>query len=170
MTPLEHPYSTKPNRSSRPALAAVIAFATSFLISCAVAPIQEMSDARQALQSARDIGAEQYAPLEVTNAQTELENAERLLGNGKDYYASARDRAMAAKQAAINAREVSANLARAKQAIAQATASGLDTLKWQHALDEALADAKNGDSDKARSNAIDLVDAIDTAIANTKSN
>lgn len=170
MTPLEHPYSKQSNRSSRPALAAAVAFATSLLVGCAVAPIQEMSDARQALQSARDIGAEQYAPMEVTNAQTELENAERLLGNGKDYYASARDKAMAAKQAAINAREVSANLARAKQAVEQATANGLDTLKWQRALDQAMADAKNGDSDKARSNAINLVDAIDTAIANAKSN
>ena len=68
---------------------------------CATAPVQEMSDARQAIEAAREGGAEQHARRALANANALLENAQRQLA--LKHYAAAREQAMRAKQRAIDA-------------------------------------------------------------------
>jgi hypothetical protein len=51
---------------------------------CAAVPAQEMSNARQAIRAARDAGAEQLAPQQLSEAQTLLEQAEESLQR-RDY-------------------------------------------------------------------------------------
>lgn len=46
---------------------------------CAGAPVQEMSNARQAIKAARDAGADRVAPERLSEAQALLERAESHL-------------------------------------------------------------------------------------------
>lgn len=81
--------------------------------SCAVnPPVQEMSNARQALNAARDAQAEHYAEIEYSKAQELLEEARSNIENG-DYY-TARYLALEAKQHAIQARLNSQNISKEK--------------------------------------------------------
>lgn len=73
------------------------------LAGCVSAPVQEMSDARQAIQAARDAGAERYVPETFGGAEQLLNQAEKELELGE--YRAAQRKAMAAKEAAIRARE-----------------------------------------------------------------
>lgn len=81
---------------------------TAFLLltACATAPVQEMSDARQALRSAEEVGAEQYSPEHYDAAQRALENAQMWLDRGA--YTNARFHALDARERAIKAREAAA--------------------------------------------------------------
>lgn len=83
-------------------LAAVLLMVTG----CETAPVQEMSDARQAISVAREAGAEDYAAAELEAAIGYLESAERSL-NERDY-SSARLNAVQAKENALTALELSA--------------------------------------------------------------
>ena len=67
-----------------------------------VPPVQEMSDARQALQAARAVGAHSKAPQSYSKALTYIERAESALQIG-DYY-EARRQALNAKDHALEAR------------------------------------------------------------------
>lgn len=80
------------------------------LAACAAIPAQEMSDARQAIQSAEQAGAGIHAPRALNLARTLLERAEAELAV-KDY-AAARRTAHDAKTAAIQAREAADDAAR----------------------------------------------------------
>ncbi len=75
------------------------------LAACASIPTQEMSDARQAVQAARDSGANVYATEELNQAVELLNKAKRALE--EDAYEQARSDALAAKQAAVKARSKS---------------------------------------------------------------
>lgn len=68
---------------------------------CAGAPVQEMSNARQAIKAARDAGAERVAPQTLSEAQSLLEQAETSLQKGA--YGDARRSAIAAKSRATEA-------------------------------------------------------------------
>ena len=70
---------------------------------CATAPVQEMSDARQALLAARQAGAATRAPQIYSRAEALLQQAQDQLSVGG--YASARDLAEEAKKAAQEARD-----------------------------------------------------------------
>lgn len=70
-------------------------------IGCAGAPVQEMSNARQAIKAARDAGAQQVAPQKLNEAQSLLEQAESSLQKGA--YAAARRSAIAARSKAADA-------------------------------------------------------------------
>ena len=73
---------------------------------CATAPpVQEMSDARQAVQAAREVHAERYAPISLGEAERLLEEATREL-QAKNYR-KARENALAAKKMALKARHAS---------------------------------------------------------------
>ena len=72
---------------------------------CQTAPVQEMSDARQAITVAKEAGAAEYATVELKAAEDFLMTAERSLFQ-RDY-ALARDSAMQAKVEALNALKVS---------------------------------------------------------------
>jgi uncharacterized protein (UPF0332 family) len=74
------------------------------LASCAVAPpVQEMSDARQAISAAREANASQFAPATLGRAEESLDEAARGLEQG--HYLDAREAAKAARYHAIRARD-----------------------------------------------------------------
>jgi Domain of unknown function (DUF4398) len=68
-------------------------------------PVQEMSDARQAIDVARQAGAEAHAKLQLYEALQYLQDAERDLD--VEEYASARRSALQAKSKAQEARALS---------------------------------------------------------------
>lgn len=73
------------------------------LAGCATAPVQEMSDARQALQAAQQVGAQQHAPQDYARAKALMQSAEDQLGVGG--YQAARKLAEQAKSVAQQARD-----------------------------------------------------------------
>jgi Domain of unknown function (DUF4398) len=73
------------------------------LTGCASAPVQEMSNARQAIRAARDAGAEKTAPDAMREAQALLSNAEENIQ--KRMYRSARHSAVEARAKAAQALE-----------------------------------------------------------------
>ena len=70
-------------------------------------PVQEMSDARQAIAVARQAGAEQLSPDELRAAETYLTSAQQKLSERA--YAQARSDAIEAKNRAIAALENAEN-------------------------------------------------------------
>lgn len=78
------------------ALAALLALAA-----CQTAPVQEMSDARQAIAVAREAGAAEHAADDLNAAIEHLESAERFLNERR--YEFARRDAEQAKLRALDA-------------------------------------------------------------------
>ena len=79
--------------------------AVPILLSCAAgAPVQEMSNARQAIQAAEEAKAPYFAPQPYESAKQLLEGARTRLEQG-DYF-EAREMAVEAKQEAIRARQL----------------------------------------------------------------
>ena len=74
---------------------------------CAGAPVQEMSNARQALEAARKAGAETRANSELRTAEELLQRAEQALLEGN--YKQARTDAEAARNQAVVAQDKSLN-------------------------------------------------------------
>lgn len=73
---------------------------------CEIAPpVQEMSDARQAIAVAREAGAEDHAANELLQAEQYLHSAEEQLSS--ENYAGARRDALQAKSKALAARKLS---------------------------------------------------------------
>ena len=70
---------------------------------CGSAPVQEMSEARQAIDAARIAGAEQHAAEQYNKAQTLLKDAEQLLNDR--HFRKARLSAADARDEAVRARE-----------------------------------------------------------------
>ncbi len=85
----------------RPVL--LITLCVCVLLGCASAPVQEMSDARQALHSAEVAGAARFSPAEFDAARESLRKASEWLDMG--FYRNARVHALTARQQAIEARE-----------------------------------------------------------------
>jgi len=78
------------------------------LSACAtVPPVQEMSDARQALDAARTAGAEAHASKDLESAEALLQNAEHALQEGD--YKQARKDAEAAQARAVAAQDKTLN-------------------------------------------------------------
>ena len=71
------------------------------LAGCASAPVQEMSDARQAIRAAQDAGAADKAPKPLSEAQIALNRAESQLN--KRFFRSARRNAEEAHTKAVEA-------------------------------------------------------------------
>jgi hypothetical protein len=78
------------------------------LSGCASAPVQEMSDARQALQAAAAVSAPTKAPNAFIKATAHVRHAEIALKNGD--YKDAREHATWAKMHALDARARALNL------------------------------------------------------------
>ena len=70
-------------------------------LGCTTAPVQEMSNARQAIRAAREAGAAHAAPQTLTEAQALLEQAEASLQ--KRAYREARRNAVSARTKAAEA-------------------------------------------------------------------
>jgi hypothetical protein len=73
------------------------------LAACVSAPVQEMSDARQAIQAAEEAGAATHSPELLGDAKRLLTSAERKLQ--REAYASARQDAREARRRAAEALE-----------------------------------------------------------------
>ena len=82
--------------------------AGALLSACAVAPMQEMSDARQAIAAAREAGAETYATDELGAAEVLLGQAQAALKRGD--YDGSREDALRARREAVKARELALEL------------------------------------------------------------
>ena len=76
-----------------------------FAAGCESMPVQEMSDARQAIMAAREAGAEEHAAEVLLEAEESLESAEKYLNSRN--YGVARREAIEAKTKAIDALRVS---------------------------------------------------------------
>jgi hypothetical protein len=74
------------------------------LSACASAPVQQMSDARQAIRAAQDAGAAQKAPAQLSEAQMALNRAEAQLN--KRFFRAARRNAEEAHTKAVEALQV----------------------------------------------------------------
>ncbi len=72
------------------------------LAACAGVPVQQMYDARQAVEAAQKAGAAKYAPDVLAEAQAHLKNAKASMDQGE--YRTARDEAELARQKAMEAR------------------------------------------------------------------
>jgi Domain of unknown function (DUF4398) len=82
-------------------LPVVLVIAGLVLAACAGAPVQEMSNARQAIRAARDAGAEKMAPQKLNEAEALLNRAEDSLE--RRAYKEARRNAIAAHDKAAEA-------------------------------------------------------------------
>jgi hypothetical protein len=71
---------------------------------CAGAPVQEMSNARQAVKAAERAGAPAVAPVLMSEAKQTLKSAESHLRRGD--YRTARDEAELARSKAVEARRI----------------------------------------------------------------
>jgi hypothetical protein len=69
---------------------------------CAGPPVQEMSDARQAIRAAEAAGADQSAAVEMTQARALIKSAEDNIKVGN--YRQAREHARLSRETAIEAR------------------------------------------------------------------
>jgi len=78
------------------------------LTACSSAPVQEMSDARQAITAAKKVGAEKHSPSVYSKARQQLLAAENALRNG--HYPQARKNALRAKKQAVRARSLSISI------------------------------------------------------------
>ena len=74
-----------------------------FAVACTSAPVQEMSDARQAVAAARDAGAAKDSPTQFKAAEQYLQQAQDLLQHYR--YREARKSAKLAKAQAVQARQ-----------------------------------------------------------------
>ncbi|MGD8941061.1 MAG: DUF4398 domain-containing protein [Gammaproteobacteria bacterium] len=73
------------------------------ITACATAPVQEMSDARQAIQAAKSVGADEFSQSNLVEAKKLLKKAEHALHSGE--YKQARVNALAAKEEAMQAQQ-----------------------------------------------------------------
>jgi len=83
-------------------LAALLVVAT--LAACAGAPLQEMSDARQAVRAAERAGAGKHAPEPLAEARQLVERARLSMQKGE--YKEAREEAEKARDKAMEARRL----------------------------------------------------------------
>lgn len=82
---------------------ALVLLAVLSLVACVSTPppVQEMSDARQAVEAARQAGAEQWAPQLFRRSVTLLENAQKTLEHRG--YTQAKNQALGARRLAMEA-------------------------------------------------------------------
>jgi len=93
------------------------------LAGCASAPTQEMSDARQAVSAAHDVGAAEHASENVQHAEELLNKAERELELGD--FGDAREDAEAARVEAIKAQDIAQVMSAAKLVLQEASERGV---------------------------------------------
>jgi hypothetical protein len=89
--------------SRRPAVWLMLGIMVLLGVACGAAPVQEMSEARQAIEAARVAGAEQYAGERFERARSLLETAQQMLNDRR--FRDARRSAAQARDEAILARE-----------------------------------------------------------------
>jgi len=128
-------------------LLGLMVFVSTVVVGCASAPTQEMSDARQAIQAARDAGADKHAPDMLGSAEGLMSRAEQAIESGK--YEDARTDALEAKKAAVSARNIALAIGGAEAALDEADKLGAEWRDSGEILDKARAAAKAGDETAA---------------------
>lgn len=99
-----HSSCSRHRRSKSPAVARLLSAVLLLSLSaCGSAPVQEMSEARQAIEAARVAGAEQHAANSYARARSLLKTAEDMLN--ERHFRKARESAAMARDEAIQARE-----------------------------------------------------------------
>ncbi len=93
------------------------------LAGCASAPTQEMSDARQAVSAAHDVGAAEHASENVQQAEHLLDKAARELEQGD--FGDAREDAEAARVEAIKAQDIAQVMSATKLVLQNASQRGV---------------------------------------------
>jgi hypothetical protein len=101
--PISREFKVLP-RFLQPLLLAVTLLSGAVLAGCAGAPVQEMSNARQAVKAAERAGAATAAPEVMGEARLRLKSAESHLRRGE--YRDARDEAELARAKAVEARRL----------------------------------------------------------------
>jgi hypothetical protein len=96
-------FSKLPPVAARSIVRLVMGLLLAQLFACGMAPVQEMSEARQAIEAARVAGAEVYAPASYRRARDLLSDAENMLK--EHHFSKARTHAVQARDEAIQARE-----------------------------------------------------------------
>ncbi|THB71722.1 MAG: DUF4398 domain-containing protein [Gammaproteobacteria bacterium] len=91
----------------------ILILAVAFLQACSYIPVQEMSDARQTLRSAQEVGAAKYAAESLAEAEVLLEKARKKLDDGD--YDAAKKYAVEAQSRASAARDISIKRAKGMQ-------------------------------------------------------
>lgn len=137
----------KSGRTSRVLARACAVLGFAMLAACASVPSQEMSDARRAIDAARDAHAQELAPASLRRADSALDSATLALRSGN--YEDARNLARLARDEAILSRELASRVAAAVQGIDAARTAGRP---WQGAaslLREAEAVSTAGDTARA---------------------
>ena len=102
-------------------------------VGCTTAPVQEMSDARQAIAAARDADAARRTPVMLNAAEQSLRDAQLQLKNY--FYTEARKHALAAKAQAVQARRE----AEAQKYVEQQHAAQVAINAAQRAVQDAAA-------------------------------
>jgi hypothetical protein len=123
----------------------ILAVSVIVVVGCATIPTQEMSDARQAIQAAREVQAEYYAPGSLAIAEQNLTQAERHLE--EKAYEQARLVAVLAKRQALNSYNMARSLDRAKQIWQAISELGDSTLVGRRLLEKAYLAAKQNHID-----------------------
>jgi Tfp pilus assembly protein PilX len=77
------------------------------MAACTGMPVQEMSNARQAVEAARKAGADTRATKDLESAEALLKDAEKALEEGD--YSLAKDNAKAARDQAVTAQDKALN-------------------------------------------------------------
>lgn len=142
----------------------LVGAAALLLVGCTTAPVQEMSDARQAIAAARDVGAAQRTPVLLNSAEQSLQDAQLQLKNY--FYTEARKRAVIAKAQAVQARReaetqqhqeqqraAQAAIAAAQRAVQDATTLEASWRDTDNLLKAAEAAAQSGDFVQAQAQA-----------------
>ena len=86
-------------------LRSIVLTALLIVAGCQTAPVQEMSDARQAISVAKKAGAEKLAPVDLNAALDYLRSAESFINQRQ--YDNARREAVNAKASALDALQTS---------------------------------------------------------------
>ncbi len=113
------------------------------LVACAGTPTQEMSDARQMIQAAREGGAERFAPAYLARARRALEDAQKAL-EVRDFR-KARRRAEEARRWAARAQAQAQVFREAEGAVSRAEEEGRLTPEVEALWREAMQAARAGE-------------------------
>ena len=117
------------------------------LFACVTIPIQEMSDARQAVYSADAAGAARWAPDSLSQAQNLMLMAEADLANKT--YTHAREAAAAARSSALRARRLAASFGVVSGLFDDAERIGADSAPARLLFDRAVEISRAGDEQQA---------------------
>ena len=128
-------------------LLASLLVAALVLGACVGAPIQEISDARQALRVADQAEAPRHVPANYEQAQALLDEATRDLYAGR--YDEARTAALAAREKAMQARRVAEAIGRAQAAVDAAKANDEPWEEADRLVQQARASAASGEIEPA---------------------